>query len=256
MRLQNKTAIITGAAHGIGEATAHRFADEGATVALMDIDSHGESVAAAITDKGGQASYHSVNLSSEDDIQRGVAEVIAQRGCIDVLVNNAGATLPKGFETTTQDEWDRLHAVNLRALFLTMRECSAHLRSRPGSSIINVASFHARSTISNFGAYAASKAGVVGLTRSAAFDLGSDGVRVNAVCPGIIQTQMWDAWLREVEDVEATVKEVLALQPLGRVGLPIDVANAIVFLASDEAAYITATELYVDGGVSTRLHHA
>ena len=256
MRLQEKTAIITGAAHGIGEATAHRFAQEGATVALVDIDNHGQRVAEEIVSSGGQASFHQTDLSSEQEVIRAVEAILEKWQSLDILVNNAGLTLPKGFESTTQDEWDRLHTVNLRALFLMMRQCAPHLRERATAAITNVASFHARSTIPNFGAYAASKAGVVGLTRSAAFDLAPHGVRVNAVCPGIIQTKMWDAWLAEVEDVDSTVKEVLAMQPLGRVGDPVDVANAILFLSSDEAAYITATELYVDGGASTRLYHA
>lgn len=256
MRLQDKTAVITGAANGIGEATARRFAQEGATVALVDVEDHGERVAGEIRDAGGQASFHRVDLSSEEQVVHGVEAILKEWQSLDILVNNAGLTLPKGFESTTQDEWDRLHAVNLRALFLMMRQCAPYLRARPAAAIVNVASFHARSTISNFGAYAASKAGVVGLTRSAAFDLAPHGVRVNAVCPGIVQTKMWDAWLAEVEDVDATVNEVLAMQPLGRVGEPVDVANAILFLASDEAAYVTATELYVDGGASTRLYHA
>jgi meso-butanediol dehydrogenase/(S,S)-butanediol dehydrogenase/diacetyl reductase len=135
-----------------------------------------------------------------------------------------------------------------------MRAAAPYLRM-VGGNVVNVASFHTQATIERFAAYAASKSGVIGLTRSAALDLGPDGVRVNAVCPGIVETEMWRAWLSTMPDPSTALREVLALQPLGRIGVPRDVANAIVFLASDEAAYITGTAVYVDGGVTARLSH-
>ena len=136
-----------------------------------------------------------------------------------------------------------------------MRAATQQQRASGSGSVINVSSFHAKATIENFGAYAAAKTGVVGITRSVALELAPEGVRVNAVCPGIIETAMWQAWLDEVEDPEATTAEVLKFEPLGRIGVPRDVANAILFLASDEASYITGTTLFVDGGVSARLWH-
>jgi meso-butanediol dehydrogenase/(S,S)-butanediol dehydrogenase/diacetyl reductase len=180
--------------------------------------------------------------------------VISMWGRLDIVINNAAITLPKGFEATTPEEWDRIQAVNLRGLFLMLRAAAAELRRRRGS-VVNVASFHASATIENFAAYAAAKSGVLGLTRSAALDLAPSNVRVNAVCPGIIETSMWRAWLDSVDDPAGVSSEVRKLQPLGRVGQPAEVAAAIAFLASDEASYITGATLYVDGGVTARLSH-
>ncbi|MEA2320120.1 MAG: hypothetical protein QOD44_4309, partial [Solirubrobacteraceae bacterium] len=136
-----------------------------------------------------------------------------------------------------------------------MRAAGPHLRRSAAGSVVNVSSFHARATIESFSAYAAAKAGVIGLTQSAALDLAPHGVRVNAVCPGIVETSMWHAWMDQVADPGAAERAVLQMQPLGRIGRPEDVAAAVAFLASDDAAYITGTSLYVDGGATARLHH-
>ncbi|MEV7965381.1 SDR family NAD(P)-dependent oxidoreductase [Sphaerisporangium sp. NPDC088356] len=255
MRLAQRAAIVTGAAQGIGRATARRLAEEGASVLLVDVDESAQRVAADITSAGGTALFVRGDVSDEKAVTKAVQAARDTFGRLDVLVNNAAMTLPKGLEETAVEEWDRVQAVNLRSVYLFMKAAAPHLRESDAGSVVNVASFHASATIENFAAYAAAKSGVVGLTRSSALDLAPAGVRVNAVCPGIIETAMWQAWLDEVEDVESTVAEVLKLQPLGRVGLPVDVANAILFLASDESAYITGTTLYVDGGVTARLSH-
>ena len=256
MPFTGRTAIVTGAAHGIGEATARRFANDGANVVCVDIHPRGAEVASAIDSAGrGSAIFCQTDISNAAQVEASVDRALQRYGRLDVLVNNGAITLPKGFEQTDQREWDHVRGVNLDSVFLYLRACSPALRESGRGAVVNVASFHASATIENFGAYAASKAGVVGLSRSAALDLAKDGIRVNAVCPGIIQTAMWDAWLAEVDDPDATVQEVLGLQPLGRVGKPEEVANAIAFLASDEASYVTGTTLYVDGGVTARLHH-
>jgi NAD(P)-dependent dehydrogenase (short-subunit alcohol dehydrogenase family) len=256
MRFQGKAAIVTGAANGIGEATAHKLAAEGARVTAVDIAARGEEVVESIRAAGGEADFVQADLAAEVAAADAVDAAIGRWGRLDVLVNDAAVTLPKGFEATTTTEWDRVQAVNLRAPYLLMRHAAPRLREAgPGSNVVNVASFHTAATIENFAAYAAAKSGIVGLTRSAALDLGPAGVRVNAVCPGIIETEMWRTWLDEVEDREETIRQVEALQPLGRVGLPDDVANAICFLASPEAEYVTGTTLFVDGGVTARLSH-
>jgi NAD(P)-dependent dehydrogenase (short-subunit alcohol dehydrogenase family) len=255
MRLANRVAIVTGAANGIGAATARRFAEEGAELVLVDLQDKGEWVAGSIRDGGGSATFVKADVSVEDQVAAAVDVAVTNHGGLDIVVNNAAMTLPKGFEATSHEEWQRVQAVNLGSVYLFMRHAAPHLRRSDSGCVVNVASFHAAATIENFAAYAAAKSGVIGLTRSAGLDLGSCGVRVNAVCPGIIETAMWQTWLDEVDDVESTVADVLRLQPLGRIGRPSDVANAILFLASDEAAYITATTLYVDGGVTARLSH-
>jgi NAD(P)-dependent dehydrogenase (short-subunit alcohol dehydrogenase family) len=249
-----KTAIVTGGANGIGEATAQRLAELGASVAIFDVNDRGREVAKRLLDDSREARFFHCDLSKEGDITSAISAVMETYHRIDVLVNDAGVTLPKGFEVTSPAEWDGVQAVNLRAQFLMMRGTAAELR-RTAGAVVNVASFHAQATIEHFAAYAASKSGVIGLTRSSALDLAGDGVRVNAVCPGIIETAMWQEWLDTVEDRVSVTTELLKLQPLGRIGTPREVANAIAFLASDEASYITGAVLYVDGGVTARLSH-
>jgi NAD(P)-dependent dehydrogenase (short-subunit alcohol dehydrogenase family) len=255
MRLAGSAAIVTGAANGIGAATARRLAKEGAAVLAVDIQADGEDVARGIRKDGGRAQFLHCDVSDENDVKSAVRTAQETFGRLDIVVSNAAITLPKDVEATTAGEWDRVQAVNLRSVYLFLHHAAAGMRAAGRGSFVNVASFHAAATIENFSAYAAAKSGVVGLTRSAALDLAPAGIRVNAVCPGIIETSMWQAWLAEVDDVEATVADVIKLQPLGRIGRPDDVANAIAFLASDEASYITGTTLYVDGGVTARLSH-
>jgi NAD(P)-dependent dehydrogenase (short-subunit alcohol dehydrogenase family) len=252
--LSGKVALVTGAAAGIGEAIAERLAQSGANIAVVDINPAGQEVAARLARGPAEADFYPCDLAEPSSARAVVDAAISRWGRLDILVNNAAVTLPKGFEATTLEEWDAVQAVNLRALFLTLRAAAAELRQRRGS-VVNVASFHAHATIENFAAYAAAKSGVLGLTRSAALDLGPHQVRVNAVCPGIIETSMWRAWLDSVSDPERVASEVNELQPLGRIGQPSEVANAVAFLVSDEASYITGTTLYVDGGVTARLSH-
>ncbi len=254
MRFEHKTALVTGAAHGIGEATARRFAAAGAGVALIDVHERGGDVAAELSANGATATFIRGDVGNEQDVEECVSATVERFGSLDVVVNNAAVTLPKSFEDTSPEEWDRVLAVNLRSAYLFLRAAAPHLRAVSGS-VVNVASFHASATIENFAAYAAAKSGVLGLTRSAALDLAPAGVRVNAVCPGIVETAMWQAWLAEVEDPDDTVSRVLELQPLGRIGKPDEIADAILFLASDQASYITGTDLCADGGVTARLSH-
>ena len=255
MKLEGFTAIVTGAASGIGEATAHRLAEEGASVLAVDVHERGEEVAEAISVSGSTAKFVRCDVSVEDEVRSAVQAALDTFGGLSIVVNNAGIMLPKTAEDTTLEEWDRIQAVNLRSVYLFLHAAAPHLRASGSGSVINVSSMHSAATIESLSAYAASKSGMLGITRSAALDLAPGGVRVNAVCPGIIDTAIWQGWLSEVEDPEATEADVLSLQPLGRVGDPREVANAILFLASEEASYITGTTLFVDGGVTARLSH-
>jgi NAD(P)-dependent dehydrogenase (short-subunit alcohol dehydrogenase family) len=251
MRFEGKTAIVTGAAHGIGEATARLFARNGANVVLVDLHDRAEQVASELP----SAVFVEADVSAEGDVQSVIDTAVERFGQVDAVVNNAAITLPKGYLETTPEEWDRVQAVNLRSVYLFLRAATPHLKASRGS-VVNVASFHAGATIENFSAYAAAKSGVIGITRSAALDLAPSGVRVNAVCPGIVETAMWQAWLDELDDVDTALAGVLKLQPLGRIGQPDEIAKAILFLASDDASYITGTALFADGGVTARLSHA
>jgi NAD(P)-dependent dehydrogenase (short-subunit alcohol dehydrogenase family) len=253
-RFEGRRAIVTGAAHGIGEATAHRLADEGAHVLCLDVSERGGEVAEAIRSRSLSAAFIRCDVGEHDQAEAAVRE--AERdGAVGILVNNAAMTLPKGFEETSPEEWERVQRVNLGSVYSLSRAAAEGLRESGHGAIVNVASFHAHGTIENFGAYASSKAGVVGLTRSIALDLGPSGVRANAVCPGIVATSMWDAWIAEADDPDAVVREVNGYQPLGRIGRPEEVAATIAFLASDEASYMTGAAIYVDGGVTARLNH-
>jgi NAD(P)-dependent dehydrogenase (short-subunit alcohol dehydrogenase family) len=254
MRFAGRRAIVTGAAHGIGEATAHRLAREGAHVVCVDVHDRGEDVATAIRSNSGSASFVRCDVGAFDEVETVVAETTRDQG-LGVLVNNAAMTLPKGFEETSPEEWERVQRVNLGSVYSFCRAAAPALRASGHGAVVNVSSFHAHATIESFGAYAASKAGAAGLTRSIALDLARDGVRVNTVCPGIVATSMWDAWIAAADDPEQVVRDVKGFQPLGRIGQPDEVAAAIAFLASDEASFITGTTLYVDGGVTARLHH-
>jgi NAD(P)-dependent dehydrogenase (short-subunit alcohol dehydrogenase family) len=253
-RFDGRRAIVTGAAHGIGEATAQRLALEGAHVVCVDVDERGEEVAAGIRARSGSATFARCDIGIAEEVEAVVRDA-SRAGPVGVLVNNAAITLPKGFEQTSPSEWDRVLRVNLGSVHAFCRAAAQGLRASGHGAVVNVSSFHAQATIESFGAYAASKAGVAGLTRSVALDLAPSGVRANAICPGIVATAMWDAWIASAEDPEQVIRDVSAYQPLGRIGRPEEIAAAIAFLASDEASFITGTTLYADGGVTARLHH-
>ena len=243
--LNGKSVIVTGAAQGMGEAMARAFAGVGASVMLADIS--GVQVANVASDIGDSASSMATDMSSESDILALFKATRAAFGSIDVLVNNAGVQHRRMLEDTDVDYWDKTLDVNLRGVMLTMREAVAVMRAdRTPGAIVNIASnsaFHPMAP--SLMAYAASKAGVVSLTRSAAMETAKDGIRVNAVCPGNTTTPGQGT----ASGPEFT-PEVISkfMPPLGRPGRPEDIAAAILFLASDAASYITGQTLVADGG--------
>ena len=250
MRLDDKVALVTGAAKGIGAGIAKRFAEAGAAVVLFDIDGSGaKSLAARL----GRAVAVEGDVANEDHVKRAVATAAAAFGRLDVLVNNAGIEVAGLIPDYSEQQWDRQMGVNLKGAFLFAKHAILQMRGR-GGAIVNISSVHAFVSYPGNAAYDASKAGLNALTRALALDHGKDGIRVNAICPGYIDTPMMEEWLATVPDRDQTMRDVLAVHPLGRIGTPRDIADAALFLASDAASFITGTCLVVDGAMTVAGH--
>jgi len=252
MRLDNKVAIVTGGASGIGKGIVERFVESGATVAVFDTNGEGAR-ALALALGPGRALPLCGDVSSEEQVRTAIDATVARWGAIDILINNAGIEVHGTVEEITPGEWERQLAVNLKGAFLFSRYAIPHMRRR-GGAIVNISSVHAMVSWPGTVAYDVSKCGLIGLTRAMALDHGRDGIRVNAVCPGYIHTPITDRWLETVPDREAAMRRVLSLHPLGRIGTPRDVAEACLFLVSDAASFINGTSLVVDGAMTAAGH--
>jgi NAD(P)-dependent dehydrogenase (short-subunit alcohol dehydrogenase family) len=243
-----KVAIVTGGAMGIGQATARKLAELGASVAILDIAREvGSNTAAAIA-QSGHCEFFPCNVSVGAQVSDAVAAAVDKYGAIDILVSNAGIQLYGDAVTTSEEEWDRLMGINLKGCFLTAKYVVPHMIERGGAMVI-VGSVQSMTAISNFIAYVASKHGLLGLTRALSLDYAQQGIRVNCVCPGAIDTPMlrWAAGLSD--DPEKVIQTCNRMHPVGRIGKPEEVADAIVYLASPMASFITGTALVVDGGM-------
>jgi NAD(P)-dependent dehydrogenase (short-subunit alcohol dehydrogenase family) len=247
MRLAGKTALITGAASGIGHAIAATFAREGAKVLLADRNVQaGADAARSIEAAGGNAQFVRCDVSQTADLRALAEETRAAFGTLDILVPNAGIMVCKTLEETTEDEWDAMHGVNLRGMFLTIKYCGP-LVKRPGGSIITTGSIDGLYGAPENAAYAATKGGIIALSRAAALDYARLGIRLNCICPGWIDTPINDPYFRDKpEEKEKAAK----LHPVGRIGTSQDIANAAVFLASEESSFIVGLPLIVDGGMT------
>lgn len=249
MRLAGKVALITGGAHGMGAEEACLFAREGAKVAIADIrEEDARKVEAQITEMGGEAMVVLLDVSKEDQWERSVSAVVAKFGKLDILVNNAGISGSGETDHRSTEAWDRLMDINAKGVFLGMKHAIPEMEKAGGGSIVNI------SSISGFvgqeavhPGYNASKGAVRLLTKATAVQHAKSGIRVNSVHPGIMPP-MLTSFQRGDANREALVQAV----PMGREGQPIEVANAVLFLASEEASYITGTELVVDGGFTAK----
>jgi len=246
MRLSNRVALITGGNRGIGLATAKLFAEEGAQVMLLGRDQvKGEQEANLIPN----ANFIQGDVTKAEDCQRAVDESIKTFGGLDVLVNCAGIVYRnRTVEQTTEDEWDATFDVNVKGTFLMCKYAMPALRERKGC-IINLSSYVGMVGFRGASSYAASKAAIINLTRSMALDHAREGVRVNAVCPGSVDTEMIHTAWKNFGDVDEAQRLWAEKHPLGRIAQPEEIARTILFLASDDASFITGTALAVDGGI-------
>ncbi len=251
MRLKGKVAIITGAKSGIGFATATRFAAEGAKVVAADIaDATRE--ADEIARHGAEALFAQVDVSDSAQVRNMIRETVSVYGGVDILVNNAGIELAKTVTDTTEEEWDRLMDINLKGVFLCSREAIPVMQRQGGGVIVNVASELGLVGGTEIAAYSASKGGVVQLTRAMAIDHAADHIRVNCVCPGPVATPLLEAIIRNSSHPEQERRSIVEKTLLKRVGRPEEIANVILFLASDESSYMTGSTVLVDGGCTAQ----
>jgi 3(or 17)beta-hydroxysteroid dehydrogenase len=256
-RVQDKVAIITGGAMGLGEAMARMLAREGAKVVITDIaDEAGEAVARSIASAGGQAIYRRHDVSDEAQWVDTIEATVAEYGRLDVLVNNAGIGVGCAPDEQTLEDWRRLMSINLDGVFLGTKHAIRAMRNNQpaGGSIINLSSIEGIIGDPMLGAYNASKGGVRIYTKSVALYCAKNGlgIRVNSVHPAYIWTPMVENYLKSVGDVEAGRKALDAMHPIGHVGEPDDIAYGVLYLASDESKFVTGSELVIDGGYTAQ----
>jgi len=253
MRLAGKVSVITGAGSGIGRAAALLFAQEGARVVAADLNRRAaEETVRMIRNAGGQARAVEVDVSSADSVKRMLQETLEAYRRLDVLVNNAGYGFAATVEQTDETEWDRLMAVNLKGVYLGCKYAIPLMRRQGGGVIVNTASVVALVGIENRAAYCASKGGVAALTRAMALDHVRDGIRVNCVAPGTVDTPYFSEIIAQSPDPAAPRKELEERQPMKRMGRPEEIAYAMLYLASEESSFVTGSVLVVDGGWTAR----
>jgi NAD(P)-dependent dehydrogenase (short-subunit alcohol dehydrogenase family) len=254
-RLEGKVVVVTGGAVGIGAACARRMAAEGARVAILDrSDAAGRELAAELAGLGLQARYLHADVASEAEVAQAIEQTVQAFGRLDVLVNNAGIAGPdKPTHELTEEEWDRVQAVNVKGVFFCTKHAIPHLRRAGGGSIINLSSIYGLVGAPDVPPYHASKGAVRLMSKTDALLYASDRIRVNSVHPGFIWTPMVHGFLAGHEgQLEQQRQQVGALHPLGHMGEPDDIAWGVVYLASDESKFVTGSELVIDGGYTCR----
>lgn len=253
MRLENKVAIVTGAGKGIGWGIARVFSQEGAKVVVVDWDEEaGQKTAEEIRQSGGDALFVHCDVSNEEQVKAMVQATLDEYGRIDVLVNNAGIGVYKPVLEATSEDWDRCLAVNLKSVFLCSKYVIPHMQAAGKGAIVNISSVHSHATVNGVAPYAASKGGITALTRNMAIDYGPT-IRVNAIAPGWVLTPLIQSIFDSYPDPAGQRSLVEQRQVMKRIGRPEDIGHAAAFLASDEASFITGTQLFVDGGLTAQL---
>ncbi|HYW01423.1 MAG TPA: SDR family oxidoreductase [Candidatus Acidoferrum sp.] len=249
MRLGNKVAIVTGAGSGIGRASALLFAREGAKVVVADINEQdGRETVESIKKNGGEGIFVRTDISKAADAENMVKETVSKFGRLDILFNNAGINPLGTVVDTPEAVWDTVIDVNLKGVFLCSKYAVPEMIRCGGGAIVNTASINAVAALPNEVAYHASKGGVAALTRAMAMDHIAQSIRVNCICPGVTATPILTKYVRESKNPQETEKLLLREQPINRFAKPEEIAQAALFLASDEASFVTGTTLFVDGG--------
>jgi len=251
-RLADKIAVVTGGAQGIGRAIVEKLAQEGARVSVLDRDQAAGAATARELGGAGSVTFTRADVTREGEVAAALAQVVRRHGGLDVLVNNAGVNAYFDAAEMTEAEWDAVFAVDLKGAWLCCKHALPAMKRAGAGSIVNIASIHATLTMAGMFPYAAAKAGLVGLTRSLALEAAPAHIRVNAVLPGWTRTRLVEEWFRMQPDPAEAERRVLAVHPLGRLSTPMEVANLVAFVASDEASAITGAALAVDGGLSAR----
>lgn len=250
MKLKDKVAVITGSSKGIGEGIAKVFSSEGAKIVVVSRNkSEGEAMAEQLGSSEGRAIYVQTDVTESKLIRNMIDKTIESFGRLDIMVNNAGYHISKNIEQTSEEEWDFIQKTNLYSTFLCSKYAVPHLKKTRGN-IIHISSMVALVGQPNATAYAATKGGQIAMTKNMAIDLAQYGIRVNAICPGWIQTPLVEDWFGQQEDEEAARRYIYGQHPLGRIGTIEECGKAALYLGSDDAAFVTGINLNIDGGIT------
>jgi NAD(P)-dependent dehydrogenase (short-subunit alcohol dehydrogenase family) len=255
LRLEGKAGIVTGAGAGLGRAVLLAATREGARIVALEIDPEaGESAVEEARAAGGNAVFHQGDVREVNDWAAAIRRCVDEFGAFDVLDNNAGVAIERRLHETTLEDWDTVNAVNLRGTFLGCKHGVIAMRERGGGSIVNTGSIVSLTGDPILPAYATTKTGIVGLTRVIAVDYAEDGIRCNCICPGDMDTPMLQRSVARAADPAARRREMEAAYPLKRIADPAEIANAVVFLLSDESSFVTGSLLVADGGLTAKCY--
>lgn len=249
MRLKDKVAVVTGGSNGIGKGIAKLFSEEGAVVVIADVDQdEGLNTVRTLNPEGDKVYFFKTDVGNEESVKQLMHYTAETFGRLDVLVNNAAVNYRKAVHETSLEEWNQLMGVNLTGPFLCSKYAIPEMQKQEASSIINMVSWHAETTITRLAAYASAKGGLTALTRQMALDYGKYQIRVNAVGPSTVETPMLEKTFASLENPEEAFKQSLEFNPMGRFGTVEDIAKTCLFLASDDSKYISGQTIMVDGG--------